>query len=104
MQRRDYSLPYIVRWRFAYCILLSMQRIRKTYKLIFVAGILIALIPYAGFPHAWDTVFLTIAGGTVALCSLVLRRATDSIFSGSLTPYASGEIRGTDTPQGPSTK
>lgn len=70
-----------------------MQRIRKTYKFIFILGILVVLIPYAGFPRTWDTLLLSLAGALIAALALVMRSAFIALFSGVPVHYASGEMK-----------
>lgn len=42
--------------------------------LLFVIGGLIAFLPFLGFPHQWDTVFMVLLGASAAAVGVALRR------------------------------
>lgn len=42
--------------------------------LIMLVGALVALLPFLGFPHSWDTVFFFILGVVVIALGIIVRR------------------------------
>ncbi|MBP9757511.1 MAG: hypothetical protein KBD06_02835 [Candidatus Pacebacteria bacterium] len=65
-------------------------------SLIMLGGVLVAVLPFLGFPNLWDTVIFVILGVIIVSLGIVVRRRTprrtadarDSIYEES-----SGEVR-----------
>ena len=56
--------------------------------IIMLAGVLVALLPFLGFPSSWDTVLFFLLGVLVIGLGIAVRRARDS-----RAPHASsGEL------------
>ena len=47
--------------------------------LIILAGTLVAMLPFAGFPNSWDTVIFFFLGLLVIGLGIVVRRRTDDL-------------------------
>ena len=45
--------------------------------LIMLAGALVALLPFLGFPNSWDTVLFFIAGIFIVALGIIVRRQGD---------------------------
>lgn len=43
-------------------------------SLIMLCGVLVAILPFLGFPNSWDTVFFVILGVVMISLGIVVRR------------------------------
>jgi len=71
--------------------------------LIMLAGALVALLPFLGFPNRWDNVLLFLAGTFVVALGIIVRRrlgqrTRSGVRTGGGTTYLESQPRQPDTP------
>lgn len=63
-------------------------------SLIMLSGVLVAILPFLGFPNSWDTVFFVMLGVLIISLGIVVRRrAPRRIERGSVYEESTHEER-----------
>jgi len=71
------------------------QGIMNKNHVIIILGLLVALIPFLGFPGAWKTFFITVSGLVIALISFLIiakERSMKPLESSSYKPEKTSAV------------
>lgn len=49
--------------------------------IVFLLGIFVVILPMTGFPTGWKTLFYILAGVSVSIISLLIRKEINSLYS-----------------------